>query len=204
MSKKQSIIIVTIFCVFIFGVGILTLLQPYEDFSESENRYLKKFPKLTLENIETDAYMKSIDEYLSDHIIFRKYWVQLKSLNELLLGKQENHNIYFAKDNYLIKKLENIDEVKLERNSNYLKKFSENNQNVFVGIIPTDEYILKDKLLILYLIYTLIGTIAMSTALGLKMLTLTNYFNFNYFKYSFKYFPVHEFSFLTSPSGVPA
>ena len=47
---------------------------------------------------------------------------------------------------YLIKKLENIDEVKLERNSNYLKKFSENNQNVFVGIIPTDEYILKDKL----------------------------------------------------------
>ena len=146
MSKKQSIIIVTIFCVFIFGVGILTLLQPYEDFSESENRYLKKFPKLTLENIETDAYMKSIDEYLSDHIIFRKYWVQLKSLNELLLGKQENHNIYFAKDNYLIKKLENIDEVKLERNSNYLKKFSENNQNVFVGIIPTDEYILKDKL----------------------------------------------------------
>lgn len=146
MSKKQSIIIVTIFCVFIFGVGILTLLQPHEDFSESENRYLKKFPKLTLENIETDAYMKSIDEYLSDHIIFRKYWVQLKSLNELLLGKQENHNIYFAKDNYLIKKLENIDEVKLERNSNYLKKFSENNQNVFVGIIPTDEYILKDKL----------------------------------------------------------
>lgn len=104
MSKKQSIIIVTIFCVFIFGVGILTLLQPYEDFSESENRYLKKFPKLTLENIETDAYMKSIDEYLSDHIIFRKYWVQLKSLNELLLGKQENHNIYFAKDNYLIRK----------------------------------------------------------------------------------------------------
>ena len=31
----------------------------------------------------------------------------------------------------------------------------------------------------LYLIYTLIGTIALSTALGLKMLTLTNYFKFN-------------------------
>lgn len=43
----------------------------------------------------------------------------------------------------------------------------------------SSKYILKDKLLILYLIYTLIGTIAMSTALGLKMLTLTNYFNFS-------------------------
>lgn len=37
-------------------------------------------------------------------------------------------------------------------------------------------YIFKDKVLVLYLIYTLIAIIAMSTALGLKMLTLTNYF----------------------------
>lgn len=43
----------------------------------------------------------------------------------------------------------------------------------------SSKYIFKDKLLILYLVYTLIGTIAMSTALGLKMLTLTNYFNFS-------------------------
>ena len=39
--------------------------------------------------------------------------------------------------------------------------------------------IFKDKILILYSIYTLIGTIAMSTALGLKMITLTNYFKFS-------------------------
>ncbi len=39
--------------------------------------------------------------------------------------------------------------------------------------------VLKSKIMYLYLIYTLIGTIAMSTALGLKMLTLTNYFNFS-------------------------
>ena len=39
--------------------------------------------------------------------------------------------------------------------------------------------VLKSKIMILYLIYTLIGTVAMSTALGLKMLTLTNYFNFS-------------------------
>ena len=43
----------------------------------------------------------------------------------------------------------------------------------------SSKYIFKDKLLILYLVYTLIGTIAMSTALGLKMLTLTNYFKFS-------------------------
>ena len=39
--------------------------------------------------------------------------------------------------------------------------------------------IFKDKILVLYSIYVLIGTIAMSTALGLKMITLTNYFKFS-------------------------
>lgn len=43
----------------------------------------------------------------------------------------------------------------------------------------SSKYILKDKLLVLYLIYTLIGTTAMSTALGLKILALTNYFKFS-------------------------
>ena len=41
------------------------------------------------------------------------------------------------------------------------------------------KYILKNKILSLYLIYTFIGTTSMQTALGLKMLTLTNYFNFS-------------------------
>lgn len=38
---------------------------------------------------------------------------------------------------------------------------------------------LKSKIIYLYLIYVLIGTIAMSTALGLKMLVLTNYFGYS-------------------------
>ena len=41
------------------------------------------------------------------------------------------------------------------------------------------KYIFKSKIIILYLLDVFIGTIAMSTALGLKMLTLTNYFNFS-------------------------
>lgn len=40
------------------------------------------------------------------------------------------------------------------------------------------KYILKNKLQYIYMIYTFISAMAMSTALGLKMLTLTNYFKF--------------------------
>lgn len=41
------------------------------------------------------------------------------------------------------------------------------------------KYILKSKLQVIYMIYSFIGAMAMSTALGLKMLTLTNYFKFS-------------------------
>lgn len=40
------------------------------------------------------------------------------------------------------------------------------------------KYVIHSKLQIIYIIYSFIGAMAMSTALGLKMLTLTNYFNF--------------------------
>lgn len=41
------------------------------------------------------------------------------------------------------------------------------------------KYILKNKILVVYLIFGVIANMAMQTALGLKMLTLTNYFKFS-------------------------
>lgn len=41
------------------------------------------------------------------------------------------------------------------------------------------KYVLKDKILITYSIFLFIGTIGLSISMGLKMLTLTNYFNFS-------------------------
>lgn len=41
------------------------------------------------------------------------------------------------------------------------------------------KYIIKNKILVVYLIFGIIANMAMQTALGLKMLTLTNYFEFS-------------------------
>lgn len=41
------------------------------------------------------------------------------------------------------------------------------------------KYILSNKILIMYLIYIVLANLAMSTSLGLKMLTLTNYIHFS-------------------------
>lgn len=54
-------------------------------------------------------------------------------------------------------------------------KLSENKQKEDVQIL---KYILKNKIQAMYIVYSLIGAIAFSTALGLKMITFTNYLNF--------------------------
>ena len=45
--------------------------------------------------------------------------------------------------------------------------------------IGANNYLFKDKILIVYLVYVLVTCIANFTALGLKMLILTNYYNFS-------------------------
>lgn len=57
--------------------------------------------------------------------------------------------------------------------TNYAVEKTQNKKKV-----PILKYVLKRKILILYSLYTFIGTIAYSTVLGLKMLTFTNYFGF--------------------------
>lgn len=54
-------------------------------------------------------------------------------------------------------------------------KTREQNSSPKISIL---RYILKSKLQIIYTIYVFVGTIAFSTALGLKMLILTNYIGF--------------------------
>ena len=49
MSKKYSIFITVLFCLFLFGFGIALLVLPDREFSEQENRYLTQFKAPTLD-----------------------------------------------------------------------------------------------------------------------------------------------------------
>lgn len=54
-------------------------------------------------------------------------------------------------------------------------KFIEDKEKHEVSIL---KYVLNNKLQVIYMVYTFVGAIAFSTALGLKMLTFTNYLKF--------------------------
>lgn len=92
----------------------------------------------------------------------------------ILIGKSiagilVNYNLCLIISNvFLLISLFTMLNIKIDKN--------EKKQSIKKSMI---KYILKSKIMSLYLLDMFIGTIAMTTALGLKMLTLTNYFAFS-------------------------
>ena len=106
MSKKFNIFLTILFCAFIGGMGVISLLLPDKDFSELENRYLQKPPKLSLETLSSGKFMEDAEDYVSDHILGRDFWVAAKAWSERLSGKKENEGVYFGAKDTLINRVD--------------------------------------------------------------------------------------------------
>ena len=102
MSKKFNIFLSALFCAFIGGVFVISTILPDREKSELENRFLQKPPKLTVENLTDGRFMKNAEDYVSDHIVGRDFWVAAKAWSERLSGKKENNGVYFGAQDTLI------------------------------------------------------------------------------------------------------
>ena len=98
MSKKYSIFITVLFCLFIFGFGAALILSPSRDFSDQENRFLAQFKAPTLKTLRSGEFMEKFEDYVTDQFPLRDQWIQLKAYSERALGKQENNKVYFGTD----------------------------------------------------------------------------------------------------------
>ena len=147
MTKGYSRLITSLFCAFIGGVLLISTLLPDKDFSPLENRILQGPPKLTLENLQSGKFMEQAEDYASDHIVGRDFWVALKAWSERLSGKRENNGIYFAADDTLISRVEDPDMDKLSKDMGYLDTLVGNvSVPVYFGLIPTAACVWGDKL----------------------------------------------------------
>ena len=147
MTKKFSIFLTVLFCAFIGGVCVISLLLPDKDFSPLENRSLQKPPKLSLETLGSGKFMEDAEDYVSDHIAGRDFWVAAKAWSERLSGKQENEGVYFGTQNTLIPRVEEPDMDKLEKDIGYVDTLVGNlSVPVYLGLIPSAAEIWRDRL----------------------------------------------------------
>ena len=147
MNKKYSIFLTVLFSLFIGGILVGSFLLPDKDFSELENRYLAKPPKLSVENLENGKFMEDAEDYVNDHIIGRDFWVALKAWSERLSGKQENNGVYFGKEDTLLNRLDEPDPDVLQEYAGYVNALVDNvDVPVYFGIIPSSSEIWSDRL----------------------------------------------------------
>ena len=147
MKKSHNLLITVLFCAFLGGMALASMLLPDKGFSEMENRNLRPLPELTFNKFTSGRFMTEAESYASDQIALRDGWVALKALGERLSGKRENNGIYFAEDGTLIRRVEEPDVAFVEANLQSLNAFAEQSQvPVYFGLIPTAASVWGDKL----------------------------------------------------------
>lgn len=147
MSKKFNIFLSALFCTFIGGVFVLSLLLPDKDFSPLENRYLQSVPTFSLEALKEGKFMAEAEDYAADHIVGRDFWVELKAWCERLSGKKENNGVYFGKEDTLINHLAHPDMDALNTKVDHVSTLADNvDVPVYFGLIPSAASIWRDRL----------------------------------------------------------
>ena len=137
------IIIIAIIC----GLTSGSLLTPDRVFSETENKYLARFPVTTLQTVENGEFSRGYDNYSADQFIFRDGWIYLKAFCEAMLLKTENDDIVYGRDGYLFPKFYSFDSKALQRNLASIDRFlAAMKAPSAVMILPSKYYPLVDYL----------------------------------------------------------
>lgn len=140
MKKIISIIITVI----VFSVGLMFIFVPKKEFSYNENRYLEKFPEVSIDNIMSGKFMSKLDSYISDNFPFRESLLSLKSMIFKTLGVNKQSDVYYGSDNKLYQ------EYKEPSNSDIVIKrvnrLKDNiDSDVYFMLVPTSIYVNSDK-----------------------------------------------------------
>ena len=143
---KNKILII-LFCLYIFGFGIYSLVDTDKEISLTERRKLDTFPKIEL----TNEYVDKLDSYLVDQFPLREEYRSIKAnYNYYVLNMLVNNNIYI-KDNYIFKSEYPTNISSVDNFINHVNKTKDNfnkKNNVYMLLVPDKNYYLEsDKFL---------------------------------------------------------
>ncbi|MCI7767799.1 MAG: DHHW family protein [Oscillospiraceae bacterium] len=146
LKAITSLVTVLLFFGTLAGLGLATIFSEKESFSETQNRKLADFPKLTGKNIYSGKFTSGTEEYISDHFAGHDGWIAAKTSLEMLTGKRERNDIYILSDR-LVEKIPEPDMTEVDKSVNGIIKFAEDNNVVpYVMIVPTQAEIYKNEL----------------------------------------------------------
>lgn len=150
MNKFPAFIYSVLFLLALFAVPLITLLSEDKTFSENENRYLTRKPRLSFEEILSGSFMQDTEEYVRDQFPGRDFFIAARADLTRAAGGREINGVYLGRDGYLLEKWldSDFDPEQLMRNIEAVNRFSgqHDTDKVSVMIVPTSGFVLHDKL----------------------------------------------------------
>lgn len=132
---------------FVVGMTIATLCLPKKKYSQSENRALAPFPKISFSAVTSGEFSKSFDSWFTDHFFGRDTWTAVNGGTEYALGKRENKDVFIC-DNQLMARLPEPNELYVNRSIDAMNSFAKKNQgpSYYAMLIPSASEIQADRL----------------------------------------------------------
>lgn len=129
--------------------GIAVFALPQRFYSQGENRYLTKLPRISTAGILSGEVQRDLTEAASDQFPLRDRWMQAATTSQYLLYHREINGVYVGKENYLFDKVLNSDlsEENYRTNLGYVTALkATTDADVSVMLIPSPGTVLKEKL----------------------------------------------------------
>lgn len=139
-KRVMHTLIILGFFIFLISGTYLTLTSEKREVSDMENRKLAGPPvALSVDNVMSGAYMKSVEAYVTDHVFSRDSWISLHAfLTKDLFRQTVKNGIYVSADGTMESPMkERVDSTMLlDDLSTFTNSMQASGVNVYFGLAP--------------------------------------------------------------------
>ena len=147
MKRISDLMQILAFLLFLVLGLVLFLLLPRRSFSQQENRVLAQPPRFRLSDLASGAFTQGVEDWITDQFPFRDSWISLKSRTERALGKTENNNVFFCREDTLISRFPQPEEAAVGSAVQAVNALAGSTKaRVFLALIPSSAAVWSDRL----------------------------------------------------------
>ena len=143
---QQGLLMSVILLGTILCLTLGSLLTPDRTYSDSENRKLAQFPKLSWSAVKDGSWFSDLESYTADQFAGRDFWIALRLRFLKLTGQKESNGVYLCSGDYLMEPP--ADPPQDSRNVEAINAFAARHTDLRLNmaVIPNAACILADKL----------------------------------------------------------
>lgn len=123
-QKRIFKYVLLVFAMVVIIADACLIIQHKKAFSETENRMLQQFPKLTEETLLSGRFMSQSEDFVADQFFLRDEWISVKLKSDSLLGRQTSNGVILGKDGFLIEDAAAPIEASFEKNLSAIRTFA--------------------------------------------------------------------------------